>query len=514
MHYKCIPFLTLARKSFQKKNLCELLRIQSRRDTDCFGQSDSLLQQFCFNLTLSSPKSFLINMSKSKGDKKGAQMRHAPLSSEIEAAERPALSNKRKQRSGRDSAEYVDDGDVEDFHDAPAKSLNAKIYDQARQQRTEELSAPNKKVQIQMGKAATRPAPIQNDSDDDYEDDIDMEEEDDGEEYVHVDGDNDFVSTAGLAADEEDVVARFLKAGNAETRTLAEIIIEKLNESKKKSDEGEEVGGVAAYDGPEAAALPPKVVEVYTAVGVMLAHYKSGKLPKALKMLPHLRNWEDVLWLTRPDGWSAHGTYACTRIFCSNLNERMSQRFLNLVLLEKVRDDIRSNNKLNYHLYAALQKSLFKPASFYKGILLPLAQSGTCTLREATIIGSVLAKVSIPMNHSAAALLKLTEMPYSGSTSFFIKVLTNKKYSLPRRVIDGLVQHFCNFIQESRVLPVIWHQALLVFAQRYKLQISDEQRESLKELLKVHAHHQITQEVRRELFNSANSAKDNSAMQF
>ena len=84
------------------------------------------------------------------------------------------------------------------------------------------------------------------------------------------------------------------------------------------------------------------------------------------------------------------------------------QRFFSVVLLEKCRDDIRANNKLNYHLYMALKKALFKvginifkvcfnefcqPGAFYKGILIPLASSRTCTLREATIIGSVLAKV-------------------------------------------------------------------------------------------------------------------------
>lgn len=36
------------------------------------------------------------------------------------------------------------------------------------------------------------------------------------------------------------------------------------------------------------------------------------------------------------------------------------QRFYSVVLLEKCRDDIRANNKLNYHLYMALKKALFK----------------------------------------------------------------------------------------------------------------------------------------------------------
>lgn len=333
------------------------------------------------------------------------------------------------------------------------------------------------------------------DEDDSDEDLAEDPEEDlvEGEDLVGFEGD--YVETANLTEAEEELVTKFLHAGRAETRTLADIIMSKIREKEEAP-----LGEVEA--GPDQSSLPPKVQEVYAAVGRMLAHYKAGKLPKALKMLPHLRNWEEVLWLTRPDQWSAAATYACTRIFASNLNEKMTQRFVNLVLLEKCRDDLRRNGKLNFHLYMACKKALFKPAAFYKGFLLPLAMSRTCSLREATIFGSVLAKVSIPSNHSSAALLKLAEMPYSGSSSLFIKILLNKKYALPRRVIDALVKHFVSFESESRVLPVIWHQSLLVFAQRYKLELSEEQKSKIKQLLRLQSHHQITPEIRRELFGS------------
>lgn len=69
-------------------------------------------------------------------------------------------------------------------------------------------------------------------------------------------------------------------------------------------------------------------------------------------------------------------------------------------------------------------------------------QSGTCTLREAIIIGSVIAKNSIPMLHSAAAILKLAEMDYNGATSIFLRIFFDKKYALPFRVIDAVVFHF------------------------------------------------------------------------
>ena len=71
----------------------------------------------------------------------------------------------------------------------------------------------------------------------------------------------------------------------------------------------------------------------------------------------------------------------------------------------------------------------------WQGLLLPLCASGTCTLREAIILTSAIKRTSIPVLHSAAALMRLADMPYSGTTSFFIRVLLDKKYSLPYRVV-------------------------------------------------------------------------------
>ncbi len=48
----------------------------------------------------------------------------------------------------------------------------------------------------------------------------------------------------------------------------------------------------------------------------------------------------------------------------------------------------------------------------------------------------MLKRTSIPALHSAAALLRIAEMPYSGTNSFFIRVLLDKKYALPYRVVS------------------------------------------------------------------------------
>jgi essential nuclear protein 1 len=245
--------------------------------------------------------------------------------------------------------------------------------------------------------------------------------------------------------------------------------------------------------------LNPKVIEVYRGVGQLMTRYTSGKVPKAFKVIPNLKNWEEILYLTEPEFWSPHAVYQATKMFVSNLNSRMAQRFLALVLLPHVRSDIENNKRLHFALFQALKKATFKAGAFYKGILLPLCSSGDCTLREAVIITSVIRRSSIPVLHSAAAVLRIAEMPYSGVNSFFIRVLLDKRYALPYRVIDALVDHFVSFSREERQLPVVWHQALLCFVQRYKAEIRKEDKDSIRALCKIQHHYLITPEVLREL---------------
>ena len=294
----------------------------------------------------------------------------------------------------------------------------------------------------------------------------DEEEEEYDEEYeVGSDGYVDIADMAGVSDADQAAMESFF-GGTTERRTINDLILDKIREKEEEAARARAAGGDGGASSGGGARLPEKVVSVYTEIGKMLKHYSAGKLPKAFKIIPSLTNWEEVLWLTKPDEWSPASVYAATRIFASNLNERMSQRFFNLILLGRVQNDIEKHGRLNFHLFASLRKSVYKPAAFYKGIVLPLAASGQCSLKEATVIAAVLSKVSIPVNHSAVCILKLSQMPYSGPTSLFMRVLLNKKYALPHKVVDSLVEHFLSFEDSKVALPVLWHQCLLVFAQR------------------------------------------------
>ena len=56
---------------------------------------------------------------------------------------------------------------------------------------------------------------------------------------------------------------------------------------------------------------------MYEGVRNVLQKYRSGKLPKAFKMVPHLQNWEQILYITEPTTWSAAAMYQVLAYLCS-----------------------------------------------------------------------------------------------------------------------------------------------------------------------------------------------------
>jgi hypothetical protein len=74
--------------------------------------------------------------------------------------------------------------------------------------------------------------------------------------------------------------------------------------------------------------------------------------------------------------------------------------------------------------------------------------------------------------------IRLTQENTTGPNSLFIRVLIDKKYELPYKVVDALVFHFIRLSNSYKArtrgdkdkLPVLWHQSLLAFAQRFVLE--------------------------------------------
>ncbi|KAI0535681.1 Bystin-domain-containing protein [Xylaria digitata] len=358
------------------------------------------------------------------------------------------------------------------------------------------------------------------------------------EEELWADDDNDIIEHVDVDPDDLQTFQQFLPSGFDDPLLTegpwATTTQEPSEERGTSTNLADLLARIAAHeageDRPEAIPdedfqLSPKVVEVYSKIGLFMSRYKSGKLPKAFKILPTVPHWEDIIQITKPEEWTPNAVFASTKLFVSS-KPAVVRQFLNMILLEHVRDNIAETKKLNVHLFDALRKALYKPAAFFKGILFPLVENNP-TLREAHILSAVLSRVSIPVLHSGAALKGLCEIAAreasagtegGGATNVFIKTLLDKRYALPWQVVDSLVFHFLRFrntdpasVTEADVmktgerastqakLPVIWHQTLLSFAVRYKNEITEDQRELLLDLLLSHGHHKIGPEIRREL---------------
>lgn len=374
--------------------------------------------------------------------------------------------------------------------------MSRRIFELARDQQ-EEIDMPEDEPEHEDERENFKPRVQFADDGDDDSDDDDMSDNGDAEDMFQLDS-GDIQALDAL-----------LPSNSGERRTLADIIFAKLESGETNGvNVMQKVQQDQEHPDP-ALGLDPRLVESYSKLAVFLHGYKSGPLPKFFKVIPSLPAWARVLALTRPENWSPHACRAATRIFVSTMKPAQAQLFLSVVLLDAIREDIQSNKKLNVQYYECLKLALFKPAAFFKGIVFPMLENG-CTLKEAAIIASVIAKKKVPVLHSAAALLRIANMDYTGPNSLFIRVLIDKKYQLPYKVVDALVFHFIRLSNtykargrgDTQKLPVLWHQSLLAFCQRYSPDLTPDQKDALLDVIRVNPHLQIGLEVRRELVNS------------
>ncbi|MES1904668.1 MAG: hypothetical protein MHPSP_000802 [Paramarteilia canceri] len=256
--------------------------------------------------------------------------------------------------------------------------------------------------------------------------------------------------------------------------------------------------------------IDKEILAMYSELGNLLSQYRSGKLPRAFQALVNSESWEDLMMYMKPENWTPAAVKQYTVLFsgCSAVPEHMSQRFYNLILLPRCRDEISYFKKLNVYLMDCLKLAVKRPAAFYKGLVIPLAESENCTKLEAQIFANVFLHTKVPLLHSSACAMKIAEMaPYKPAHTIFIGAFIGKKYNLPYQVLDALVYHFYNFStyvesSEENKLLVIWHECLLIFVENYAEFLSQEQINMLFELIKKKKHQKITPEIRKILNKS------------
>ena len=452
----------------------------------------------------------------------GGNLRTVPRSSSSSSSQKKKSSKKQRHNDEDDE----ESGGGEGFLDA---SSSRKILQLAKEQQDEleqEDEIQNKPSFAQSFKNQ------QIDSEEEEEEDeySDFEEEEEVEEIVYDEED------AEVDPKDAELFNKYFQSNGENnnnnnnddsfqpTINLADKILAKIQEKESQQQQQQQQSS-PDNSNENAVLLPPKVILAYEKIGQILSTYTHGKLPKLFKILPSLKNWQDVLYVTNPNSWTPHATYEATKLFVSNLSSNEATVFIETILLPRFRDSIENSDdhSLNYHIYRALKKSLYKPGAFFKGFLLPLVD-GYCSVREATIAASVLTKVSVPVLHSSVALTQLLTRDFNPATTVFIRVLIEKKYALPYQTLDELVFYFMRFrnatinqdenmenmdidqekttkVNNGPQLPVVWHKAFLSFATRYKNDLTDDQKDFLLETVRQRFHPLIGPEIRRELLS-------------
>eukprot|EP00915_Cephaloidophora_sp_WS-2016_P003430 GHVH01004595.1.p1 GENE.GHVH01004595.1~~GHVH01004595.1.p1 ORF type:complete len:405 (+),score=58.21 GHVH01004595.1:85-1299(+) len=326
-----------------------------------------------------------------------------------------------------------------------------------------------------------------------FDDDLD-EEGQEGETEVfdgtEIDNEEDFICPESLSHLPDDVASYWMNftGGNGADK-IYESLRKMVESTRQERDTTLSVEQKTRQDEVEAA---------YSQMADILRRYKCGKLPKLLKMLPMIKEWEFLLSLTGHRKWTPQALYEITKIFASNAKQAQAQRFFNLFLLPAAMNEISKKGRVHICTYKSLMKAAFKCKAFMRGILLPLALDG-CQYKEAMVIGSVVAKLSFPNDVLYMTLDKLLETrPFPdvekeepqwwAVTSIFICIIMEKTAQYPTPVIENAVRFIESFNGLSQRPPLIWYQGVIALCERYRDRLSVEQEGRIRAIVKQHGH--------------------------
>ncbi|CAH8546022.1 unnamed protein product [Schistosoma turkestanicum] len=352
-----------------------------------------------------------------------------------------------------------------------------------------------------ISKSLTDNMAVMQSESDDAEDESEMEEE------FQLDlPDFDLYDGGDVMEDDEDW-KKFFKS-TSENKELVTELRKNLTESKLKISEdmsqytGSVIGDLDAVRGFEDLnELPEELRDHLNLLIDVLRSYRSGPLPKTVKMLPHLDGWDSLLEMLKPLEWSVHVYPRIVKVFSSKGHEP-AHHFYESYLLPKVKQDIEENKRLCVHLFEALIASMFRPEEFVSGIYLPWVQS-EMSKTEGVILSNLIKRATLKSRFAAVALALTLEEDFSIPRSMVIETFLNKKYHLPEAAVQRIIDYFISFDKDCTVyftdekrMPLTWFKSLLVFLEFYRHCINPSQREKLLKLCRRHEHPQLTPEIR------------------
>jgi len=223
--------------------------------------------------------------------------------------------------------------------------------------------------------------------------------------------------------------------------------------------------------------LKPKLLKILERASLFLKVYRIGKIPKIFRILPNLKNFEEIILLTRPDIWSDQAILSVTRSFLPRLDKTQLSRFYTLVLAPRFQESIFNQQLCSTHIQKAIKLSTNFPFIFFSSIILPICDSKKCSTREGAILSSILYKYHFSSTVIMTVVARLLKNPPTLTKCLVLRIIISKNYLIPHRIIDLFVDFFT--LNNKKNFSPHYKTLFLIFLRNYTTFLSNEDKQKV-----------------------------------
>nr|UXY87636.1 bystin-like protein [Cryptomonas curvata] len=223
------------------------------------------------------------------------------------------------------------------------------------------------------------------------------------------------------------------------------------------------------------------MLKILERTGILLKVYRSGKIPKIIKIIPIFKNFEDLIWFTRPDRWSVQALFAISKLFVNKLNKFETKRFLTLVFLPRLQECIFKNQNFNLYIPLISKIANIVPKIFFSSIILPFFKNSNSYKKELVAVSLILLKISVQTNHISWGLIQLLKNQGNSSKFIILRVILTKNYNFSYRILDILVDFFIK--NKKKTKNVLFLKCYITFLKNYSIFLSLEDKNRLPDIL-------------------------------
>nr|UXY86725.1 bystin-like protein [Cryptomonas paramecium] len=222
-----------------------------------------------------------------------------------------------------------------------------------------------------------------------------------------------------------------------------------------------------------------KIFKILERTGILLKVYRSGSIPKIIKIFFSFKNFEDLIWFTRPDRWSFQGLFAVSKLFMKNLNDTKKKRFFSLIFLPRLQEVV-----FKFKISTSYTNLIYKLAkienkAFITSIILPFFKSINCSKKECVILIFFLLKIPFQVKYTEWMLSEILQVSQFKLKCLFLRAFLIKKYKISNKMLDVLVDFFT---KETKYENLILLKCYIIFLKNYSCFLCLENKKKLSNL--------------------------------